>query len=145
MQTLALCGKQWLYDATKWVRGTRALWLPRQEVAYRSKPYVTLSAVTFRVSSMKLEPPHWSTLNADSSREEVLAAVAESERVLAEASRVFDEVEFPDVPEGFTGCVMSKCGRVRAHYGPIHESPTLTRQRTAGEEDQTVPGWDQGA
>jgi hypothetical protein len=34
---------------------------------------------------------------------------------------------------------------VACNFGPRREDPVLARQLLAGEEDQSVPGWDQGA
>lgn len=78
----------------------------------------------------------------DSTREEVLAAVEEHEARVAAAMRKMDEVEFPEVPEGFVGCVWSKCGTVRAHYRPTQVNPSLEAQKRAGEEDQSAEGWE---
>jgi hypothetical protein len=51
--------------------------------------------------------------------------------------------KFPDIPEGFRGCVTSLDGKARVHVGPRREEdPLLAAQRRAGEEDQTQPGWD---
>lgn len=88
-------------------------------------------------------PPRlWASLTADSSREEVLAAVVEQDRLDEELAAINAKVEFPDVPEGYVGCVTSLCGTVIAMYGPIEENPTIAAQNRAGEEDQSQPGWD---
>jgi len=90
------------------------------------------------------ERPLWADLTMDSSRTEVLAAVAEAEVREREIDALMAEVEFPEVPDGFEGCVWSKCGRVRIHYGPVaeDEDEELAAQVRAGEEDQSQPGWD---
>lgn len=35
--------------------------------------------------------------------------------------------------------------RTDCRFGPRRVDPLLERQKLAGEEDQSVPGWDQGA
>lgn len=77
----------------------------------------------------------------ESSREEVLAAVAETEERLARTREHMKTVVFPDVPEGYEGCVWSTCGTVRAHYGKTADEtdPHMIAQRAAGEEDQSPP------
>ena len=54
------------------------------------------------------------------------------------------EHTFPDVPRGHVGCVPCDCGEVLAMHGPIGISPVIEAQQRAGEEDQSVPGWDGG-
>lgn len=72
--------------------------------------------------------PLFADLTADSTREEVLAAVEESE---ARSARVVD-------PSDFVGC--GRQGQSR-----LDTDPVLQRQMVAGEEDQSAPGWEQGA
>lgn len=81
-------------------------------------------------------------LTADSTGAEVLAAVAAQDRLEAELAAINEKVEFPEVPEGYVGCVASLCGNVIAMYGPINEDPVVAAQNRAGEEDQSQPGWD---
>lgn len=92
-------------------------------------------------------------LTWQSTREEVLAAVEEAEQRDAE-SREFmkayrDDDAFDwrgDPPGEREGCYWSKDGEVRINVGhPRDENPVMARQRVAGEEDQSVPGWDYGA
>lgn len=52
---------------------------------------------------------------------------------------------FPERDLDFVGCVSCHCGAVIRRVGPIGISPTLEAQQRAGEEDQSEPGWDQGA
>lgn len=77
----------------------------------------------------------------DSTREEVLAAVAEADARHAETLAHAATVTFPEVPDGYEGCVWSTCGTVRAHYGKTHDEtdPNMIAQRAAGEEDQSPP------
>lgn len=95
--------------------------------------------------------PLWADLTMDSTREEVAAALAEAEerdREIAATPRYSDnDIDWRGDPPGKRrGCYWSKDGKVRFHVGPIREeNPLLARQRVAGEEDQSVPGWDQGA
>lgn len=85
-----------------------------------------------------MEPITW-----DSSREEVLAAVEDSERRARETRQAMESAVFPEVPDGFVGCVASLDGRILAHYGSVHDDdPSLAAQERAGEEDQSQPGWD---
>lgn len=83
--------------------------------------------------------PLWAGLTMKSTREEVLAAVEETDRRRAEHAKFMETVEFPEVPEGYVGCVWSTCGQVRAHYGPISRNPAREAQDRAGEEDQSPP------
>lgn len=94
--------------------------------------------------------PLWAALTKDSSREEVLAAVEEADRRAELARRDLLDVVFPGMPEDPSqrrGCYWSADGDVVACYGDgeLEENPAIVRQRAAGEEDQTVPGWDFGA
>lgn len=69
-------------------------------------------------------------LTAESTREEVLAAVEANDRLLA-------SLKGPLAGVGCRGHDPSK---------PLTGNKLLLeRQKTAGEEDQSVPGWDQGA
>ncbi len=79
-------------------------------------------------------------LEPGASREDVIAAVEAQERREREHVRH----EYPPVPDGFEGCVTSLDGQAIACYGPVYEDPSLIRQQIAGEEDQSVPGWDSG-
>lgn len=86
---------------------------------------------------MTEESPNYVTmgLTSTSTREEVLAAVEEHER-RAKASLEWIAAN----PISGPGC---------RRYDPdaplTGDKLLLERQKTAGEEDQTVPGWDQGA
>lgn len=64
-----------------------------------------------------------------------------------EARRQSEQVEhtFAEVSPGHVGCVSCHCGDVVAMHGPIGISPVIEAQQRAGEEDQSVPGWDGGA
>ncbi len=64
-----------------------------------------------------------------------------------EAQRQAADVEhtFPDVAVDHVGCVACHCGSVLTMHGPIGISPVIEAQQRAGEEDQSVPGWDGGA
>lgn len=91
-------------------------------------------------------------LTADSTREEVLAYVADHDRRTAEiratiAAYSDDQIDWRgDPPERREGCYWSKDGNLRVHVAlPRDEDPVIARQRVAGEEDQSVPGWDFGA
>ncbi len=81
----------------------------------------------------------------DSTREEVLAAVEEQDALLASLPRYTeDEIDWRgDPPKRRQGCYWSKDGRMRVHVGsPRGVDPLLARQQVAGEEDQSLPGWD---
>ncbi len=52
---------------------------------------------------------------------------------------------FPEPGRDFVGCLSCHCGDVVKRLGPIAISPVLEAQQRAGEEDQSVPGWDHGA
>lgn len=75
--------------------------------------------------------PLFADLTMESTREEVLAAVAELDE--REARRVDD-------PAAYVGC-----GRLGGRPTALERNVMLQRQKVAGEEDQSVPGWDQGA
>ncbi len=75
-------------------------------------------------------------LTDTSSREEVLAAVEEHERQL---QRTRDLIASG---EAFVGM---GCRRYDPDRPLTGDKLLLERQKTAGEEDQSVPGWDQGA
>lgn len=96
--------------------------------------------------------PLWAGLTYESSREQVIAAVEESEQRSAEALAEMrkytdDDIDWRgDPPEKREGCYWSKDGNLRVHMGSVRDEPlSLVRQRSAGEEDQSVPGWDFGA
>jgi hypothetical protein len=94
------------------------------------------------------KPMLWASLTVDSTREEVLAAVEECDERSRLAREHFDSLDWSHLPpEGERrGCYWSKDGSVKVHYGaPREEDPILAAQRLAGEEDQSTPGWDQGA
>ena len=82
--------------------------------------------------------PLFATLTQDSSRAEVLAALAE----LDERDANFVMPELPEVPDGYTGCVWSLDGSAVACRGSSRVNPSLEAQKRAGEEDQSQPGWD---
>ena len=73
-------------------------------------------------------------LQPGASREEVLAAVEHSDRIVREILAEQDQAD-----DAFSQLVT----RTHCHFGdPRDEDPSLARQRVAGEEDQSVPGWD---
>ena len=90
----------------------------------------------------QLDRPLWADLTMESSREEVLTAVAQAEQRQREADEHMRTVEFPEVPDDFEGCLWSKCGTVVAMYRHREEDPSIAAQNRAGEEDQSQPGWD---
>lgn len=92
--------------------------------------------------------PVMKPLRHGATRAEVLAAVAEQDALLASLPRYADDdIDWRgDPPDRREGCYWSKDGRVRVNVGhPREENAVLARQRLAGEEDQSQPGWDQGA
>ena len=91
----------------------------------------------------------WTRLTMDSPREEVLAAVAESERISAELREVLDNQSDDDIdwrghrPEDRRGCYWAKDGSYSVYMGaPPRSESVRSRQDRAGEEDQSQPGWD---
>jgi hypothetical protein len=76
--------------------------------------------------------PLFADLTMESTREQVLAAVAESD--------ARDAARGPLTAEDH----LYACRRVPPGYKSERDR-ILERQAAAGEEDQSVPGWDQGA
>lgn len=86
--------------------------------------------------------PRWATLTETSTREEVLAAVEEYERDIAELpTYADDEIDWRGDPPGQRkGCYWSFDGMAVFCYGEIQPDPVRRAQDRAGEEDQSQ-GW----
>ena len=87
-----------------------------------------------------------SPITRDSTREEVLAAVAEHEARAQATTRLIESLEFPgyDPDNPKPGCYWSSDGSARMHVGTPGRLATdvhLQRQQAAGEEDQDDGTW----
>lgn len=84
-------------------------------------------------------------ITADSTREEVLAAVAAHDAAQAETRAYLATLKFPGldgVENPKAGCYWSEDGNVRVQYRPPRDQPPhLARQAAAGEEDQDDGEW----
>jgi hypothetical protein len=94
--------------------------------------------------------PRWADLTMNSTREEVLAAVAEHDRRAEEIEAAIahysdDQIDWRGDPPGHRrGCYWSFDGKVSVHMGPaVDDDSVRALQDRAGQEDQSAaaPEW----